>query len=516
MLDKIKKLFINYWLLILIFGVYIFLHLYKLSSIPYGLHIDEVGMAYDAFNLSKSGIDRYMNSFPVYLINSGGGQSILYCYICIFLFKFLPLSVLTIRIPAFINALIIFIYGSLIIKDIFKSKKIVYLYAIMITIMPYFFMATRFGLDCNLMLGMSIMFLYYLNKAFANSKISNYIIAGIIGGICLYTYALSYIVLPLFIILVLLYLLYLKKFNFKKFIFFITPMFIISIPLLIFHVVNLFKLGDLHILGITFNQLPGYRVNELSILNIFKNVLPLSKSIFFFDWLSYNTLPEFGTIYYISVLFFIIGFTIYIKDFIKQLRDKKLDNKSIIFIWFISMILMGLLLGGDGPNANKLNAIFFAIVFYVVIGLSKLKKNKITIILLIIIYSYSFLSFTNFYFHKYNDYYYHQFLFEPSFQDVLKDLNTNKKIKDRITYMDIEPIYYLWEDKIDAKKLKNTNWDPDVEKFKFLNYRFYLLNNTNCLSNYIIKKDNEEYLQKLSNCDLKKKSYKDYYLFYND
>ena len=82
--------------------------------------------------------------------------------------------------------------------------------------------------------------------------------------------------------------------------------------------------------------------------------------------------------------------------------------------------------------------------------------------------------------------------------------------------MDIEPIYYLWEDKIDAKKLKNTNWDPDVEKFKFLNYRFYLLNNTNCLSNYIIKKDNEEYLQKLSNCDLKKKSYKDYYLFYND
>ena len=515
-MDKIKKIVINYWPLIVIFCIYVFLHLYKLSSIPYGLHIDEVGMAYDAFNISKNGIDRYMNSFPIYLINSGGGQSILYCYICALLFKFLPLSVLTIRIPAFFNALIIYIYGSLIIKDIFKSKKIVYLYAIMITIMPYFFMATRFGLDCNLMLGMSIMFLYYLNKAFAYSKISNYIIAGIIGGICLYTYALSYIVMPLFIILMLFYLLYIKKFNLKKFIFFIIPMFIISIPLLIFHVVNIFKLGNIHILCITFNQLPGYRVNELSIINIFKNILPLFKSVFFFDWLSYNTLPEFGTIYYISVLFFIIGFIIHIKEFIKQLNNKIFDNKSIIFIWFISMILMGLLLGGDGPNANKLNAIFFVIVFYVVLGLSKVRKNKIAIILSVMIYSYSFFSFTNFYYRKYNDDYYLQFLFESSFQDVLKDIKTNKKIQNQITYMDMQPIYYLWEDKIDAKRLKYTNWGSDVKKFKFLNFRFFLPDKVNCLANYIIKKDNERYLRKLSNCELKKKAYKDYYLFFAD
>ena len=259
----------------------IFLHLYKLSSIPYGMHSDEVGMAYDAFNISKNGIDRYMNSFPIYLINSGGGQSALYCYICVLLFKFLPLSVLTIRIPAFINSLIIFIYGSLIIKDIFKSKKIVYLYAIMITIMPYFFMVTRFGLDCNLMLGMSIMFLYYLNKAFVHSQIRNYIIAGIIGGICLYTYALSYIVFPLFIILMTLYLLYIKKFRLKKFLFLIIPMFIIAIPLLFFQVVNIFKLGDIHFLGISFNQLPGYRVNELSIINIFLKIFFLYLRVFF-------------------------------------------------------------------------------------------------------------------------------------------------------------------------------------------------------------------------------------------
>lgn len=516
MFGKIKKLVINYWPLILIFGVYIFLHLYKLSSIPYGMHIDEVGMAYDAFNISKNGIDRYMNSFPIYLINSGGGQSALYCYICVLLFKFLPLSVLTIRIPAFINSLIIFIYGSLIIKDIFKSKKIVYLYAIMITIMPYFFMVTRFGLDCNLMLGMSIMFLYYLNKAFVHSQIRNYIIAGIIGGICLYTYALSYIVFPLFIILMTLYLLYIKKFRLKKFLFLIIPMFIIAIPLLFFQVVNIFKLGDIHFLGISFNQLPGYRVNELSIINIFKNIFPLFKSILFFDWITYNTLPDFGTIYYISVLFFIIGLIIHIKDFIKQMKNKKFDNKSIILIWFISMVLMGLLLGGDGPNANKLNAIFFVVVFYVVFGLLKAKIKKITIILLIMIYSYSFFSFINFYYHKYNKYYYNQFLFESSCKDALKNLKLNKKINSRITYMDMQPIYYLWEDRIYAKRLKYTIWHPNVEKFHFLNYRFFLPNKVNCLANYIIKKDNEEYLQKLSNCDLKKINYKDYYLFYAD
>ena len=518
MLKNLKEHIINNWPIILVFGLYVFLHLYKLSSVPYGLHVDEVGMAYDAFNLSKNGFDRYMNSFPVYLINSGGGQSTLYCYICVFLFRFLPLTVFTIRIPAFLNSLIIFIYGSLIIKSIFKTQKIVYLYAILITIMPYFFMSSRIGLDCNLMLGMSIIFLYYFLKAIKDSKRNSYIILGIIGGIFLYSYALSLVEIILFIILIYLYLIYVKKFKFNKFVYFLISIFIISLPLLIFHIVNIFKLGDIKFLNITFNQLPGYRIDEISIVNVIKNFYPVIKSILIHDWINYNSIPIFGTIYYISIIFFIIGFISYTKKFVKKVKRREYEEESIIFIWLLSIFLMGLLLGGDGPNTNKLNSIFFSIVFFTLIGLLKMNsmKNKKISYIVFFIYSFSFYQFYLFYFYEYNSFYYDPFLFESSFEDVLTDLKKDNKLKYRLYYFDTQPIYYFWETKLDADKLKDTDWQPDVVQFKFQNYRFYLPKTVNCSSNYIVKKNNYLFIEQLSSCHLSRKRYKDYYIFLDD
>ena len=42
-----------------------------LNEVPFGLHVDEAGMAYDAFSFANWGVDRYLNSYPVYLINYG-------------------------------------------------------------------------------------------------------------------------------------------------------------------------------------------------------------------------------------------------------------------------------------------------------------------------------------------------------------------------------------------------------------------------------------------------------------
>ena len=56
-------------------------------DIPYGIHIDEAGMGYDAWSLQKYHVDRWLNHFPVYLINFGGGQSALYAYLCAMFIK---------------------------------------------------------------------------------------------------------------------------------------------------------------------------------------------------------------------------------------------------------------------------------------------------------------------------------------------------------------------------------------------------------------------------------------------
>ena len=66
--DKHYKLLVIFPFLIMLFTT-----VYNLDKVPYGMRVDEAGMAYDAFNLAKYGVDRYLNKFPIYLINFGGG-----------------------------------------------------------------------------------------------------------------------------------------------------------------------------------------------------------------------------------------------------------------------------------------------------------------------------------------------------------------------------------------------------------------------------------------------------------
>ncbi len=80
-LKKYKSSILNIICFIVIFIVAVFLRVYKLENIPSGVNVDEAGMAYDAFCLSKFMVDRALNKFPVYFINFGGGQSILYGYV---------------------------------------------------------------------------------------------------------------------------------------------------------------------------------------------------------------------------------------------------------------------------------------------------------------------------------------------------------------------------------------------------------------------------------------------------
>ena len=95
-----KKLTKENAALLLLGSLCIFLHTYRLGSIPRGIYVDEMGMAYDAYSLGKYGVDRYLKSFPLYLTNFGGGQSVLYCYLAIPFIKILGINAFAIRIPA--------------------------------------------------------------------------------------------------------------------------------------------------------------------------------------------------------------------------------------------------------------------------------------------------------------------------------------------------------------------------------------------------------------------------------
>lgn len=107
--DKIPKETVDnfcdkYGKIILIFFILLFAisRLYKFGELPRAISVDEAGMAYDAYCIANFGVDRYLNSFPLYFINFGGGQSALYTYMIAGLIKIFGLNSIVYRLPELI------------------------------------------------------------------------------------------------------------------------------------------------------------------------------------------------------------------------------------------------------------------------------------------------------------------------------------------------------------------------------------------------------------------------------
>ncbi len=169
--------YVIFAILILLF---LFTRLWQLTTLPYGLHIDEASMTYTAWCLSEYGVDRYLKSWPVFFKNFHSSQSALYAYLCTALFYIFGYHRLLIRIPGVFFSFLNFIFGMKIARTVYpKDKLMPWIVGVLITICPYFIMAGRFGLDCNLMLGASTVFLYFFITAIKDHQLKSYIIAGI-------------------------------------------------------------------------------------------------------------------------------------------------------------------------------------------------------------------------------------------------------------------------------------------------------------------------------------------------
>ncbi|WP_408069686.1 glycosyltransferase family 39 protein [Butyrivibrio sp. JL13D10] len=439
----------------IIYCIAIVSRLIFLKSSPAGLHVDEAGMAYDAYCLANYGVDRNLLSFPVYLINFGGGQSALYAYMAAVFVKFMGLSIVAIRLPGVISSLITLFAGEKIVKRICgENSPAAYIYPIIFTGCPAFVMSARFGLDCNLMLGMTTLFIYALLRAVDSGKCRDYIFAGIMSGISLYTYAICYAIMPLFLLLTFIVLIITKRLNILRVISFVIPLAILATPLLITQYVNITGSESIVFGIITMPALTFYRGGEIGAPSLagFLNTL---KCTFLFDSLDYNSIPAFGTIYYMTIPFVVVGFVLLMAALFKKLKKMDFAPEVTVVFWFLSEILIGSMLGGDGPNVNKMNGIFFTVAFFAAYGAEKVislftEKRKLYVVLCTVL-GCTFIAFTGAFFIKYlGTYSDNLYLFQKPIDEPIKVLETKEEFADKqvVVIHDNQPyippyIYYL-------------------------------------------------------------------------
>ena len=175
---------------------------------------------------------------------------------------------------------------------------------------------------------------------------------------------------------------------------------LIFTPLFIMYLINFFKIDkqiNLGIFTITYFS-ESIRTNDMllfsnNILNqLLKNIISLLSVIFTqYDNLPWNATSIFGTTYHISIIFIIIALINYFK------KKEKNIGINLFVLWFTLSLFVGIFI--NGTNINRLNIIWYPLIFLTLYGILISFKNKKTLI--IIIYTILFISYNIFFYSSY-------------------------------------------------------------------------------------------------------------------
>ena len=304
-------------------------------------------------------------------------------------------------------------------------------------------MKSRWGLESNIFPDFVLYAIYFIVKFIKTNNVSKLYIASILLGISSYTYGTSYFFLPIFCIIMYIYLLYTKKVNIKNVILSFSIIFIIALPIMLYIIINTFDLNQIDLGIITIPKLPVNRYEEqTSIFNgniLTKSIKNFVKSLKLLltqdDGLSWNCIPGFGFFYIISIPFLVYGIIYSIKN-----KEEIKKYESVIDIWFISSFLLMFVL--NEVNINRINVLIYPLIYYVINGIYIVvaKRNIISNSIILIVYiaffvmfmcSYIFLKPAN------------NYTFVDNIKEVIEYV---EKVKDRKIYIEYafkEPYIYV-------------------------------------------------------------------------
>lgn len=212
---ELKKIIFRV-LIVLIFVIGVFLRVYGIDKMPNALNVDEASSGYDAFSIMKYGVDRNGNSFPVVLYAWGSGQSVLYSLMSIPFIAMFGLTEFSMRIAMAIVGAISLIAMYFLIKNIFDNKKLAIIGLAFFAICPWHILKSRWGMDCNLFPDLILFAVLFLILGIKKKKVIWQILSFVMLGISSYSYATSYLFLPIFVGITLGYLIYKKEISIKR------------------------------------------------------------------------------------------------------------------------------------------------------------------------------------------------------------------------------------------------------------------------------------------------------------
>ncbi|MCX9011390.1 MAG: glycosyltransferase family 39 protein [Candidatus Methanoperedens sp.] len=379
------------------------------GSIPPGLNQDEASTGYDAYAILNYGMDRNGFHNPVHITSWGSGQSALYVYFAMPFIALFGLNVMAIRAVNLVFGIISLLVFYFLVKRV-SNRPVALLSLFLLVISPWHIMMSRWAIDANLFPSVFLMAVFLLVLSFDDKR---FLPASLfVFALSLYAYPTAFFIIPIYLLVVLSYLLYHKKIDIKNdfknlgtgiLLFAFT-----ALPIFLFVIINYFKMDSIHTALFSVPRLTGPpRFSVASSLfnsdsqgGFYQNIIEVLKIIINQDdGLIWNSIPEYGYMFLFSLPFLVVGFLKLVSENVFS-KTRKFEKSFVFLAWLAVSFLLGSLL--TPPNINRINILFIPLIFLIAAGIYYVVQNfRYFTVPIIILYVVSFSMFSFNYFSAY-------------------------------------------------------------------------------------------------------------------
>lgn len=343
-----------------------FLRFYKLTEFPPSLYQDETAIGYNAYLILEKGVDEYGKSFPVYFQSFGDYKLPVYIYTTAVFMKIFGYGEFAVRAPSALAGSLSVILLFILLRRLTKDNGLAFTASFLLAINPWHLQFSRAGFEVNLALFFALLGTTFFIVGIEEKK---YLLipAALSFALSLYSYNVTRLLIPLFIILlVALYWPKLRKISFAYLTFLNIFMLVLLLPFLqtlfmssgVYSAkTNLISSTDILVKNVEMRSylesLPGWYTklfynNYIAIfLQYIQNIANIISGSFFFTQGTPHPnqgIGNVGTFYLFELPFFVLGIIIFFTKKIHSLR---------VFFWWLIVTVLTLALSKDVPHATR-------------------------------------------------------------------------------------------------------------------------------------------------------------------
>ena len=420
------------------------------------LNPDEAALGYNAYSLLLTGKDEHGVSWPLHFKSFGDYKPGGYVYLALPFVKFLGLTPLAVRLPNLIFSILTILFLYKLVLLLSKSSVLALYSSLVLSLSPWHIHFSRGAWESSVALSLIVIGIYYFFKSIKEKFLLNFSLFTLFFILSLYIYHSARLIAPLLALsLVILYFKFLIK-KLPQIIFPIVFGILIALPVL-FSFLNNGGTARLGGVGLSADMGPINRANELinhhnntKIVNRLmhnKRVLYLVSwaqkysSHFDLNFLAINgdevprsKSPEVGQIHLIEIFFVFLGLIYLFKSTTAPATTGVFNHKSKIFIiLFLLISPIASSLTFQAPSALRslpmvipLSILISCGIYYLYILFlnHKSKIMNLTILFIIILYSYFIAYYLDSYFLHYAKRY--PFAWQYKFDELVPFVESQK------------------------------------------------------------------------------------------